>query len=85
MPPPVLSVPATGGCRSPEMSAHVKLLSAALNLLMALICFKCFPPFRVSALCQRDGTGLFLSLKCGNLSAHLPDKFYSTLDVAKAV
>ncbi|KAM6085581.1 uncharacterized protein LJ206_007162 isoform 1-T1 [Theristicus caerulescens] len=27
---------------------------------------------KVSALCQWDGTSLLLSLKCGNLSAHLP-------------
>ena len=68
--------PATGGCQSPEMSAHVKQLSAALNLLMVLIYFKCFSPFRVSALCQGDGTSLLLSLKCGNLSAHLQDGLY---------
>lgn len=67
---------ATGGCWSPEMPAHVKQLSATLNSLMALICFKCFSPFRVSALCQWDGTGPLLSLKCGNLSARLLDKLY---------
>lgn len=68
--------PSTGGCQSPETSAHVKQLSAALNLLMALIYFKCFSPFRVSALCQWDGTGLLMSVKCGNLSARLPDKLH---------
>lgn len=68
--------PANGGCQSPEMSARVKLLSTALNSLVALIYFKCFSPFRVSALCQWDGTGLLLSLKCGNFSAYLPDKLY---------
>lgn len=67
---------ATGGCWSPEMSAHVKQLSATLNSLMALICSKCFSPFRVSALCQWDETSPLLSLKCGNLSPQLLDKLY---------
>lgn len=38
--------------------------------------FKCISPFRISTLCQWDGTGLLLSLKCGNLSSHLLDELH---------
>lgn len=58
-------------------------LSAALNLLMVLIYFKCFSLSRVSALHQWNGTGLLLTLNCGNFSLTCQTSF--TLCGANAV